>query len=479
MEGYTNFLWTVLLAAGIRLGGDPIWIAKAVGTLCGAGLIVLTTLLAGKLVPGRGAWTALPALMLAATASVPYYALSGMETLMFSMWLCLALWFELGGAGRWDRTLAALALALASLTRPEGLLFFSVLSVAWVLERACCGERLVEVLQGALLSTLAFSVIYLPYFLWRYTYYGYPLPNTFYAKAGGLAPAAIARGLHYLREGLLILNLPLAVCGLLGLLAAKRRGVSAILLALAAYVVYLVVIGGDDLTGIGPRFLVVVFPWLAVLGLAGLMELAGHRWQPRWSLPAISAFTILALIGGLSVFEATAHHGMVSATNRGLWAAAEWLATHAEPGDLLAVDAAGIMPYHSGLPTIDMLGLNDVHIAHLSVPLMGSGLAGHEKSDPSYVLGQRPVYITSWLDEQGRPLSAGLGRIVGRLEEEYNLAAAVLMRRAEIDEPVWLDLTATAYTGESYSRGYIYGIFRLSERRSLRPQPKADSPGGY
>ena len=46
-----------------------------------------------------------------------------------------------------------------------------------------------------------------------------------------------------------------------------------------------------------------------------------------------------------------------------------------------------------------MFGLNDLHIAHLSVAGMGSSTAGHEKQDPGYVLQNRPDYVlASWED---------------------------------------------------------------------------------
>lgn len=467
VEGYTNFLWVILLASGIRMGGDVIWVAKAAGIVCGLGVIVLTTLLASRLVPEGGIWTVFPVLLLVATSSLARYALSGMETLMFSMWLCLALWLELGIGRWWGGMPAAVTLALASLTRPEGLLFFGMFVIAWTIERVLRGDGYIVVLRGELLRLLTFSVIYVPYFLWRYTYYGYLLPNTFYAKAGGLSIAAVGRGLRYLRDGLLIMNLPLLIWGSCVLLALKRRGVPAMLSVLAAYLAYVVIIGGDDLRVFGPRFLLIVFPWLTVLGLVGLSELASRRWQTRWPWPVIFALALLALTGGLSFFEASAYRRVVETMNRGWWTAAEWLAVHATPGSLVAVDAAGIIPYHTGLPTVDMLGLNDTHIAHLSVSTLGSGLAGHEKFDPDYVLARQPTYVSTWLDSRGRPQSAGLEQVADRLAEQYELAVVVLVRRPEPGEPTWFDLSATTYTEELHRCGYIYGIFRLRMGGSL------------
>lgn len=64
----------------------------------------------------------------------------------------------------------------------------------------------------------------------------------------------------------------------------------------------------------------------------------------------------------------------------------------------LAVHAAGILPYYAELPTIDMWGLNDAHIARAPVEGLGSGIAGHERADYAYVLGRRPALILTERD---------------------------------------------------------------------------------
>jgi arabinofuranosyltransferase len=60
---------------------------------------------------------------------------------------------------------------------------------------------------------------------------------------------------------------------------------------------------------------------------------------------------------------------------------------------LLAVTAAGCLPYWSGFPSLDMIGLNDHHIARRRPPNMGRGLIGHEMGDGAYVLDRRPDII--------------------------------------------------------------------------------------
>jgi hypothetical protein len=70
--------------------------------------------------------------------------------------------------------------------------------------------------------------------------------------------------------------------------------------------------------------------------------------------------------------------------------AGRWLKTNVASTSLMATEPAGAVAFESGLRIVDMLGVNDRHIAHLDVPEMGRGSAGHEKRDMAYVLQRRP-----------------------------------------------------------------------------------------
>jgi hypothetical protein len=62
------------------------------------------------------------------------------------------------------------------------------------------------------------------------------------------------------------------------------------------------------------------------------------------------------------------------------------------PADtLIAANNVGALSYVSGLPTVDMLGLNDRHIAR--APGKKVGVPAHESHDGAYVLDQQPDLI--------------------------------------------------------------------------------------
>ena len=71
----------------------------------------------------------------------------------------------------------------------------------------------------------------------------------------------------------------------------------------------------------------------------------------------------------------------------------KWLRRRLPPDTLTATFANGAIPYHSRLPTIDLLGLTDEHIARRGKRTARGG-PGHIAHDVDYVIGRRPVVVT-------------------------------------------------------------------------------------
>lgn len=94
-----------------------------------------------------------------------------------------------------------------------------------------------------------------------------------------------------------------------------------------------------------------------------------------------------------------------------------FLARTRPSGTRIAVAAAGAIPYYSGLLTIDMYGLNDVHIAH--GPFRKSEGGRLMKWDNDYVLSLRPdlIVINRGYIPPGDPLAAEVARNPGVLAQ--------------------------------------------------------------
>lgn len=184
VEGATEFLWTLIVAGGITFGIDAGLFAQF--TACGfaiATLVLMQTILL-RFYFVRLTYT-VAATTLVAVSPIVVQARSGFGTPLFTFLLVL-IWFgclfllnasasrkKIGGV------VTSSAILLLGLTRPEGIFFgaLMLLSLFILLPR---DER-----TGMARSVLWFCIIPgILYFLWRWQYFGWLLPNTFYAKSG-------------------------------------------------------------------------------------------------------------------------------------------------------------------------------------------------------------------------------------------------------------------------------------------------------
>jgi hypothetical protein len=67
-----------------------------------------------------------------------------------------------------------------------------------------------------------------------------------------------------------------------------------------------------------------------------------------------------------------------------------WVRSNTPPYAKIAIHSVGVIPFYAQRYTIDMWGLNDRVIARTPVQDFGSGIAGHERSNPEYVFAQYP-----------------------------------------------------------------------------------------
>ena len=425
VEGYTNFLWVVLLA-----GVNWIWpavdlplTARLLGTAASLliVLIVLRFSTDGARAPAAGL---LAGACLMAHSGFVAWAGAGLETGQFSLLVLSAAMIQARtlGSGRFD-PLVPLLLALAALTRPEGAIFFSACLAALVVSEfrwPITRPGLFTVIRIAARFAGLFALVYVPYFVWRYGYYGDLLPNTAYAK---VAPASlqVGRGARYVwsyvvQYGVLFWILPVVIY----LWRCRDRVAWFFAWLVFVGLAYVLRVGGDGLAF--HRFVVHLAPLMYAVVAAALVDGYRRYVAPRtgrslrFALAAVTVVGLLAVTGRATWtslllperarwFEPQAEmsfpgdgtlHSYVWFDNYfvdRLTIAARYLEQHAEPNSLVASTPAGAIGYHMNHRVLDMLGLTDRHIAHTSELYMGGWRAGHEKGDGAYVLARAPDYI--------------------------------------------------------------------------------------
>ena len=442
VEGYSNFLWVVLLAGARVVGIEPEHAALAFGWLA-------TALLWGVIV--RFEWrrrehgplwvVAVAPLLLAATRSVAVWTTSGLETRFFELLvvagtLGAAEW--IGDERRRGTTPWALLLALSALTRPDGMLVGgSVIVATWV---AAPARRRMSVVRAGVL----FAAIVAAHFVGRLVYYGEWLPNTYYAKIGGATwwwMGVAYFGSWILEYAAFLWIAPIA----LALRATRSRGAATTVpllfgAAMIPHAIYVASIGGDHfefrpldlyfpfvylLVADGVRELARQRVWIAVLStailLAGVWAIPSEthrqfpdayrtgfpgRFQDRvagreFLAPASRPWIRWPLVSSLveayrSLLVRTTRHFVgiraeehASFLHRIAVPEARRLRALVDAGVIardayIAMDCVGVIPYMSGLLVLDRLGLNDAHVARGESARGVRRLAHEKRADLAY-----------------------------------------------------------------------------------------------
>ena len=402
VEGYTNFLWTVLLAGLLKVGLQPELMSRVLGTAFGLGSMLLTVRLL-RMLRVDGVWLALPALLLASSPGYACWSSGGLETAMFTFFFTAA-------AGRYLATHLddeapdlgmGLLFGIAALTRPEGVLFFALTGLHRVIVLA---RRRRLPTRGDWIALAGFVVLVAPHVLWRHAYYGWWLPNTFYIKASG-GTGTWGQGAYYLLRMGEALHTPVAILvALVGLVVtsgevALQRASAYVLFLAGVFYVYIASVGGDFM-GLF-RFAMPVVPLLFTVCVAAL-----HAMASRARTVVIAVTVLLLALHVAHAYPLTKRYETIGA-DRGIdtpgflrWYTADrvaigkWFGANRKADDYAAVGGAGAQVYYSRMPSLDCYGLSDAHIAH-DVKAQ-SNRPGHQKYAPLvYQLSRRPTIITS------------------------------------------------------------------------------------
>ncbi len=375
VEGYSNLLWMLMMAAFERLAGEgAMRLTQLVGLLAALGCVLLAPRLARSWGAGR-LGQSMTMLFVAVAPTFAFWAVSGMETSAYALAL-------LGGVLllRTRRTLYPVPLAAAALLRPEGAFLFALLW-AWRLgmdlaereRRRPALSTLRGPLQGALRDGLLFSLLYVPALAWRVATYGSLVPNSVHAKFlrfDGLR-YLVGDALQYFAPHVVAL---VAVAAITSVAPTPRR--DRIPLWLLPLGVALLLVNCRPVMGYYFRFFWPVLPLVFVAsGLA--IEALQRRWGRTAAILVAIAALAYPLYALVPILRTCRSQGAI--TDTVLRPLADWVAER--PGDgMLAMSDCGLVPYASRAPVIDLWGLNDLEIAR-------------DGFDPERIVARRPDVV--------------------------------------------------------------------------------------
>lgn len=372
IEGFSNPLWTGLFGIIFWLNGDPVQWSLLLGYFSILFLVFSTHhLLVTLKTPSKLIWVGTS--LIALDPSMVLEAVQGLESVFYAG--LVPLMISVGIRERQEKRLHLLSLLLSMtlcLTRPEAPLIVGLLYSGLWLSDFDWKRSLVPLLSiGTFLILLTIG---------RLLYFGDPLPNTFYAKIGGWAGT---RGVVYC--WLHLKHHPVLWLGLFASLGLyKDMSVRLLWCILIPYLFYIISIGGDFKPT--SRFLLPAGGLLVALTIQTV-----QHFSARWTRPIIISIICLALFSRTTLLSKT--NSWAETRRNNLVArkvVGDWLARHTPPNTVLAMHSIGVVPFYAQRHTIDMWGLTNRTIAKTPTSSFGTGMAGHEKTNPTYVFSKNP-----------------------------------------------------------------------------------------
>jgi hypothetical protein len=371
VEGYSNPLWVAVLALAAVLGLDIVLASKLLGLFSILATIWLSYKLALRLSSAGSPYPLALVLLLASTFPIVYFGITGMETVAFSCLLLAAVYLFVAADNNLTLT-ATLCLFAGSLMRPEGILYFPVLTLVDILLHR-------RITRRAGLLVVLFAALYAAFLLWRHSYYGEWLPNTFFAKppkASADFPPVVSSFddlYRFLSANFGILFLLLAGLPLLaGPRKLKATPLGSICLVGVGFLLY----SGGDWMG-SYRYLVPILPLYLVLGVAGFEmsteAVASHHGPAaailRSRLVIAGVFAILGVfrvVEGGAFYIQRSHYPNFIMTSVDLIPAAQWIRARYPRNYTITCWRIGALAYYSELNLIDDgFGLTDKFVGRM------------------------------------------------------------------------------------------------------------------
>ena len=415
IEGFSNFLWVIILAFFNLLGIPALFASK----ILSFSLSLLLILLIFKTAQAFGLnkfFSCLCALTFSFSSSLAYFAMSGLETIFYTLLLLLGIFLNEKYEKEHDKKSLSLlygVLLAAGLTRPEGLLFLLVTAAYHILKKIISRKgiqlRYILQIQSLFLFLYAFLILI------RYWYYKDLLPNTFYAKPQGTFvemgySAFFANFTNALFSGSFLL-LPLLF------LFSKKSCLKKYLYPLLFCVGQMVFMSyAGDWMAFG-RFFIPVLPLVIILSfvLLSFAKVDFEKSRLRGVMKLL-CFLFIGIFAGLNAFQTRkalinqdAYPYLVM--NSSLLAqTGKWLKQNLPPETALSLRRQGAIPYYSGMKSIDILGLTEKEIARTLYNEKDA--IKQNKINAEYILNQRPDVLIlfssescfdGWMYDQAQP----------------------------------------------------------------------------
>ncbi|MFN8382326.1 MAG: hypothetical protein U0V02_10320 [Anaerolineales bacterium] len=289
----------------------------------------------------------------------PFFALAAAST-----WTLGLLLINRQDSPFWLSLSFALSGLVTGLIRPEGVILASLMLLAVIVMRGLKNSISIVVIFG-----VVFAILGGTYFLWRWNYFGYPLPNPFYKKGdSGWKWDSFQHSV----QNALRLCLPMVFAFIYGFRTNETtKRTVAYLIPIIGFATAFGMI--SDEMNYGARFQYAIVPitlmsWIPLVGSLKFEALNQLSARQR----SVYVVGLVSLAMGLvyySWFQTCFLTSYQQSCDRpyerdGRLEMAKLLAEYRGKGYVIATTEAGLLPYYSGWDAVDTWGLNDQYVAH-------------------------------------------------------------------------------------------------------------------
>jgi len=395
VEGYSNLLWTLLMAAFGWIGVDMVFAARLVGVTLAVANSFLIIRYISKRLENATVVIAIVLLFYSFSSAMAVWSIAGLEQPLVTFLALSAVYNFMNFRDFGNKKslwFSSLSLGLLAITRPDGALLAGMIGIVYLITNR---KELSKTLSNLAILALFPTLFYFGQLAFRIYYYGDYVPNTAHVK---VSPSLYHTwyGLKYtLRFAKSIAVLSVLSFACLYMLHKFRHPNKNYYLAIfVSWFSYLALVSGDVFMAFRHHYYTIV---MLMLLLADGLPLLIKELDKRG---LIKKFTVLLSLGALFYvyhqFENNNYENIETYhwTKRQKTLALALVDEFGDKKPLIALDAAGSIPYWTKFPALDMLGLNDYHIARNKPEVINPRFVGHELGDPIYTMAQNPDIIS-------------------------------------------------------------------------------------
>ncbi|MCC6152776.1 MAG: hypothetical protein IT367_03410 [Candidatus Hydrogenedentes bacterium] len=356
IDGATDFFFMTAIAGGVK-AGVPLEIATRALIFAAHVVTVGFVFVAVRVIIGAPLAAAIASCVYLIFGPASAYVSTYFGAPVFAMSAAAAWLFALaimrGDSRCWLPAAYALCSLVTGLVRPEGVILASLMLIAIAVSIGWNRARI-----SVLWFIVIFATLGLSYFLWRWNYFGHPLPNPFYKKGGG---ALHLGGLKDSMYNTIKFTLPLLPLYAIGLAHRDtRRATIAVAIPMFGFACSFILISSE--MNFAGRFQYAILPMALMawpIAMERVLTLLGERGAKRRRIFAACVMVyVIVSVGFVRLWSDDWAHYPDGRAEMG-----RMLLQYKDDGLRIATSEAGLIPLYSQCAALDTWGLNDSVIA--------------------------------------------------------------------------------------------------------------------